>query len=156
MECIKYFIYAFLSVVYNQHFDGLVQDCSNSSALAMELLQSCTEPSFFLLCPNVVCDYKWIPGLINQCSYASSKFDSASLGHLIVAKTIGIQNITYEMIPLSKYSIFNVCISSCHIHWYQIYVWNLDRLFSFFHTTQCIFSYKALFTLIRVPENSHW
>ena len=24
------------------HFDGLVQDCSNSSALAMELLQSCT------------------------------------------------------------------------------------------------------------------
>ena len=26
-------------------FDGLVQDCSNSSALAMELLPSCTEPS---------------------------------------------------------------------------------------------------------------
>ena len=27
------------------HIDGLVQDCSNSSALAMELLQSCTKPS---------------------------------------------------------------------------------------------------------------
>ena len=27
------------------HFDGLVQGCSNSSALAMELLQSCTKPS---------------------------------------------------------------------------------------------------------------
>ena len=27
------------------HFDGLVQDCSNLSALAMELLQSCPEPS---------------------------------------------------------------------------------------------------------------
>ena len=27
------------------HFNGLVQDCSNSSALAMELLQSCTKPS---------------------------------------------------------------------------------------------------------------
>ena len=25
--------------------DGLMQDCSNSSALAMELLQSCTKPS---------------------------------------------------------------------------------------------------------------
>ena len=25
--------------------DGLVQDCSNSSALAMELLHSCTKPS---------------------------------------------------------------------------------------------------------------
>ena len=27
------------------HYDGLVQDCCNSSALAMELLQSCTKPS---------------------------------------------------------------------------------------------------------------
>ena len=26
------------------YFDGLVQDCSNSSTLAMELLQSCTKP----------------------------------------------------------------------------------------------------------------
>ena len=28
-------------------FDGLVQDCSNSSASAMELLQSCTKPSIY-------------------------------------------------------------------------------------------------------------
>ena len=28
-----------------EYIDGLVQDCSNSSALAMELLQSCTKPS---------------------------------------------------------------------------------------------------------------
>ena len=27
------------------YVDGLVQDCSNSSALAVELLQSCTKPS---------------------------------------------------------------------------------------------------------------
>ena len=27
------------------YFNDLVQDCSNSSALAMELLQSCTKPS---------------------------------------------------------------------------------------------------------------
>ena len=27
------------------YIDGLVQDCSNSSALAMELPQSCTKPS---------------------------------------------------------------------------------------------------------------
>ena len=31
------------------NFDGLVQNCSNSSALTMELLQSCTKPSFFIL-----------------------------------------------------------------------------------------------------------
>ena len=27
------------------HMEGLAQDCSNSSALAMELLQSCAKPS---------------------------------------------------------------------------------------------------------------
>ena len=29
----------------SEKFDGLMQECSNSSALAMELLQSCTKPS---------------------------------------------------------------------------------------------------------------
>ena len=29
----------------HQQIDGLVQDCSNSSALAMELLQSCAKPT---------------------------------------------------------------------------------------------------------------
>ena len=28
---------------WHDHIDDLVQDCSNSSALAMELLQSCAE-----------------------------------------------------------------------------------------------------------------
>ena len=31
------------------HFDGLVQDCSYSSALAMELLQSFTKPLIYFL-----------------------------------------------------------------------------------------------------------
>ena len=30
--------------IERQHIDGLFQDSSNSSALAMELLQSCTKP----------------------------------------------------------------------------------------------------------------
>ena len=29
------------------HIDALVQDCSNASALAMELLQSCTKPLIY-------------------------------------------------------------------------------------------------------------
>ena len=33
--------------VYQDHTDGLVQDCSNSGALAMELLQSCSKPSIW-------------------------------------------------------------------------------------------------------------
>ena len=31
--------------VCKHHIDGLAQDCSNSSEIAMELLQSCTKPS---------------------------------------------------------------------------------------------------------------
>ena len=44
------------------YFDGLVQDCSNSSALAMELLQSCTKPSIcFCFCIWVLTKtYSWL------------------------------------------------------------------------------------------------
>ena len=33
-----------ISILSQVHFDGLVQDCNYSSALAMELLQYCTKP----------------------------------------------------------------------------------------------------------------
>ena len=32
----------------SEYIDGLVQDCGNSSALALELLQSCTKPSIYI------------------------------------------------------------------------------------------------------------
>ena len=34
---------------FTMYIDGLVQDCSNSSALAMELLQSCTKHSVYCM-----------------------------------------------------------------------------------------------------------
>ena len=34
----------FIDVCVWENIDGLVQECSNSSVLAMELLQSCTKP----------------------------------------------------------------------------------------------------------------
>ena len=37
------------------HFDGLVEDYSNSSALATEILESCTKPStFFILVDSIL------------------------------------------------------------------------------------------------------
>ena len=36
----------------NYNIDGLVEDCSNSSASALELLQSCTKPSICYLYHN--------------------------------------------------------------------------------------------------------
>ena len=40
---------------HHYHIDGLVQDCSNSNALAMELLQSCTKPSIYVCCCQFSC-----------------------------------------------------------------------------------------------------
>ena len=34
-------------MIFVDYIDGLVQDCSNSSALAVELLQSCAKPSIY-------------------------------------------------------------------------------------------------------------
>ena len=36
-------------IIIHPHIDGLAQDYSNSSALAMELLQSCTKPSILFM-----------------------------------------------------------------------------------------------------------
>ena len=46
-----------------RHIDGFVEDCSNSSALAMELLQFCAKPSIWAPCIN---------GLVEDCSNSSA------------------------------------------------------------------------------------
>ena len=45
--------------VWDVHFHGLVQDCSNSIALAMELLQCCIKPSIYEL------NIQYIPGIMH-------------------------------------------------------------------------------------------
>ena len=63
------------------YIDGLVQDCSNACALAMELLQSCTKPWICivkqqqLLC--IIVDYPFIL-LLNACLYISSSTDTGT------------------------------------------------------------------------------
>ena len=39
-------------IVIKIHIDGLVQDCNNSIAIALELLQSCTKPSMCTYIPS--------------------------------------------------------------------------------------------------------
>ena len=46
-------------LLINQYYDGLVQDCGNPSALAMESLQSCAKPS---INPSDKDIYIWFPG----------------------------------------------------------------------------------------------
>ena len=44
----------------NGNVSGLAQGCSNSSALAMESLQSCTKPSIMLFVANQIKAYIWM------------------------------------------------------------------------------------------------
>ena len=41
------------------HIDGLAQDCSNSSAIAMELLQSCTKPAIWFTVLFIWAHHAW-------------------------------------------------------------------------------------------------
>ena len=53
-----------LNDTYKQHFDGLVQDCSNSIANALELLQSCIKDVFciyFIIIQRIIKSNRWWP-----------------------------------------------------------------------------------------------
>ena len=54
---LSYFSGKVIPSVVHVYIDGLVQDCSNSIANALELLQSCTKPS---ICPWPHCNVKLI------------------------------------------------------------------------------------------------
>ena len=48
------------------HIDGLVKDCSNSSALAMELLQSCTKSN---MCHQALVNWARCPGATVKATF---------------------------------------------------------------------------------------
>ena len=62
--------------------NGLVQDCSNSSALAMELLQSCTKPSTWwtILKKTQLC--YWYQCFMKVCQLRNIFFDCMQYKHL--------------------------------------------------------------------------
>ena len=97
------------------HIDGLVQDCSISSALAMEIRQFCTKPSIssvlrqqqlsragtsnyipHIQCDVIACPCHWYPLPAHTSSYINT-FDLA------------IDNITFRNIELSIYVHVFIC-----------------------------------------------
>ena len=63
MTDFKYLVVSSSQNIDDEYIDGLAQDCSNSSASAMELLQSCTEPSIYSW---------WIPATLIHVMLAMS------------------------------------------------------------------------------------
>ena len=72
-----------LALICEAYIDGLVQDCCNSSAFAVELLQSCTEPSIYprlfgntnhsLMSENCVSEYSRID-CVTQPSFHNVRY----------------------------------------------------------------------------------
>ena len=61
-----------LATHISDNFYGLVQDCSNSSALAMELLQSCSKPSMYLQQSSPIQDFThWDLAYLRHCAGSS-------------------------------------------------------------------------------------
>ena len=85
----QYYLYLMIlpleTKAQKDHADGLMQDCSNSSVLAMELLQSGTEPSicelngiyckYFFKC--FVLNYKYEKMLEDGCYFSTLQHLSA-------------------------------------------------------------------------------
>ena len=74
----NYSIYSsrfFVYLLWN-HFDGLVQDCSNSIANAVELLQSCTKPLISLFLYQVTATSAWGIVLVRKWTTVASLFTS--------------------------------------------------------------------------------
>ena len=74
---IQHDVWAAAPLSTNDNFNGFVQDCSNSSALAMELLQPCTKPS---ICTSAIGKRWQIPTFLSAeyktiCIYVNSSFE---------------------------------------------------------------------------------
>ena len=65
-----------IKFLFHADIDGLVQNCSNSSALALELLQCCTKPS---ICPTLNYDNNKSP----HWTVKSSPFVATILKHIV-------------------------------------------------------------------------
>ena len=75
-----------MHICINIHIDGLMQDCSNSSALAMELLQYCTKPSTSTQAYICICTL-YMSGCL--CTFPISQ----AIGVIPIRQSIGSQKL---------------------------------------------------------------
>ena len=92
------------------YIDGLVQDCCNSSALAMELLQPCTKQSTWqvslqLSCGNICQLWTWYL-IVNQY-FDSSKKNLVKLGISDYNFSLVIPPASTQMLSCAKICNFN-------------------------------------------------
>ena len=97
------------------HYDGLVQDCSNSIANALELLQSCTKPSVIW---TYVDQVRWL----NKASSGPNRL--THWGKIAVISQTTFSNAfswmkTYESWLISHWSLFLRVQLRIFQHWFR-------------------------------------
>ena len=109
---------------------GLVQDCSNSSALAMELLQSCTKPSMYI-------EFWWIRSCQMLVGFLMSH--QATIWHVI-------HHTVYTYISLwdKMQQISHSCVSAVLCNWIE------QKYVSIFKENGRTFHHKDLISAERV------
>ena len=130
-------------------FDGLVQDCSNSSANALELLQSCTKPSIHArsMFQVFISIKTWSPQCFNICHYIliNKAFSSYTKDYFNSILLIPILEISCTLWYLKEAIVSK--LFSYHLHYNIIRTilfflsetWKLsDVLHNGHHINQCI------------------
>ena len=78
-----------------RHFDGLVQDCSNSSTLAKKLLLSCTKSSIWRHRPGSILDHIITVPILESTQMLSDISPCHYSINLYLEKVVTITNITF-------------------------------------------------------------
>ena len=125
-----------LSKVWGQlsiYIDGLVQDCSKSSAYALELLQSCTKPSICMssnYCQNFHCSAErafratlspqWqflyvslMPNSIYRCNFLTTGISTQERSHFTTVLSV-------------KVNLYMTLVFNCNLHW----IWTCHLIYT--------------------------
>ena len=102
------------TICIKRYVDGLLQDCSISSALAMEILQSCTKPT--------MCSHQrdcWWPGIIWRYGI-SSQSDNQSCIQLELAFVLCSSKTIYSPSHIKIEIIISTkCIRKWHLSYFR-------------------------------------
>ena len=121
------------------YIDGLVWDCSNSSALAMELLQSCTKP---LICSsaNIVITSLFSLPLCNMMTLLEMINKVAAFDLYKLQYCVDLHHCSFCWIPRENAHL-HVLLSFPSEKWYIN--WRVSLLKKLNHWNHCI-SYEAM------------
>ena len=93
-----------MSLYYHGHTDGLARHCGSSSAVALELLQSCAVPSVSVRCfiHMLPCYHGHVDGLAWNCGRSST--DTLELLQSCAVPSMSVRKLLYTYVAMLEWS----------------------------------------------------